>query len=175
MTGSILQKLLALYFAIIRSWQLSSSDKPLVAKQNSSIYLKDFTNLDFFFHFFHFLFIFCDKSLFTLSVTQSACCFLSTLGLETPEQNDFDQFWKFKFNFKHFPRSTQFLSFDGSRNYLNLFKNHWQTFLWPGKRLSCHFRVTKMWFGPNIKYRSEFFFVDFYCWKGIFCLILSEV
>ena len=98
-----------------------------------------------------------------------------TLGLETPEQNDFDQFWKFKFNFKHFPRSTQFLSFDGSRNYLNLFKNHWQTFLWPGKRLSSHFRVTKMWFSPNIKYRSEFFFVDFYCWKGIFCLILSEV
>ena len=72
------KNLLALYFAIIRSWQLSSSDKPLVAKQNSSIYLKDFTNLDFFFHFFHFLFIFCDKSLFTLSVTQSACCFLSS-------------------------------------------------------------------------------------------------
>ena len=98
-----------------------------------------------------------------------------TLGLETPEQNDFDQFWKFKFNFKHFPRNTQFLSFDGPSNYLYLFKNHWQTFSWPGERQSSQFRVTKIRFGLIIKYLSELFFVDLCCWKGIFCLVLSQV
>ena len=60
MTASILQQLLALYFAIRYSWQLSSSEKSLVGKKNSSVCLKDFTDLDFFFTFclscfFHFL------------------------------------------------------------------------------------------------------------------------
>ena len=60
MNASILQQLLALYFAIIYSWQLSCSEKSLVGKKNSSIYLKDFTDVDFFFFiflhlFFHFL------------------------------------------------------------------------------------------------------------------------
>ena len=59
MNASILQQLLALYFAIIYSWQLSCSEKSLVGKKNSSIYLKDFTDVDFFFfHFFAFVFSF---------------------------------------------------------------------------------------------------------------------
>ena len=46
--------------------------------------------------------------------------------------NAFDQFWKIKFHFKHFPKNTQLLSFDGPSNCLYLFKNHRQTFSWPG-------------------------------------------
>ena len=34
------------------------------------------------------------------------------LGSETPKRNDFEQFWKFKFHFEHFPRNTQDVSFD---------------------------------------------------------------
>ena len=30
----------------------------------------------------------------------------------------------------------------------DLFKNHRQTFLWPGERPSSHVKVTKMWLGP---------------------------
>ena len=48
MIASILQQLLPLYFAIIYNWQLSSSQKSLVEKK-SSIYFKDFTDLDFFY------------------------------------------------------------------------------------------------------------------------------
>ena len=51
MTASILQHLLALYFVITYSWQISSSEKSLAVKKSSSVYLKDFTDLDF----FHFL------------------------------------------------------------------------------------------------------------------------
>ena len=69
MTASILQQLLALCFAVIYSGQLSSCEKPLVGKKSSSIYLKDFTDLGFFFF---------GKCLFTLSVTQSVCCTLSS-------------------------------------------------------------------------------------------------
>ena len=90
------------------------------------------------------------------------------VGLETPEHNDFDQFWKFKFHFEHFPRNTRFLSFDGPSK-LYLFKNHWQTFSWPGEHPSPHLKVTKMWFSPNIKYLSKPFFVDFCCQEGISC------
>ena len=57
MTASILQRLSALYLAIRYSWQHSSSGKSLVRKKNSSIYFKNFTDLDFFYteFFFHFL------------------------------------------------------------------------------------------------------------------------
>ena len=58
MTASLSQQLLALYFAIIYIRQLSSSEKSLVWKKNSSIYLKDLTDLDFFFSFFSFVFFF---------------------------------------------------------------------------------------------------------------------
>ena len=51
MTAFVLQQLLALYFEIIYSSQLSSFGTPLVGKKISSINLKDFTDLDFFFSF----------------------------------------------------------------------------------------------------------------------------
>ena len=56
----------------------------------------------------HIFFIFFDKCVFTLSVTQSVCYTLSNqrfVGSETPKHNAFDQFWKFKFHFEHFPRN----------------------------------------------------------------------
>ena len=61
MTAFILQQLLALYIAIIYSWKLLRSEKALVGKKNSFIYLNDFTDLDFFitdiFLFFSFFFL----------------------------------------------------------------------------------------------------------------------
>ena len=73
-------------------------------------------------------------------------------------------------NFKHFSRNTQFLSFDGPSNYLYLFKNHQQTFPWPGERPSSHIKVTKIWFAPNIKYLLESCFMDFCCPEVISCI-----
>ena len=57
LTASILQQLVALYFAITYSWQLSSSEKSLVGKKNSSIHLKVFADLDFFYTDFFFYFL----------------------------------------------------------------------------------------------------------------------
>ena len=87
---------------------------------------------------------------------------------------DLDQFWKFKFHFDHFPRNTWFLSFDGPTNYFYLFKNRRQTFLWPGERPSYLGKVTKMRFGPNIKYLLEPFFADFRCREGISCIAIRQ-
>ena len=69
--------------------------------------------------------------------------------------------------------NTQFLSFNGPSNCLYLFKSHRQTISWPGKGPSCHIKVTKMWFGTNIKYLSEPFFADFCCRKGISCFCIN--
>ena len=77
MAVSILQQLLPLYFVIIYNWQLSSSEKLLAGKKNSSIYFKDFTDLYFSYTNIFFL-IFFGKCLFTSSVTQSVCFTLSS-------------------------------------------------------------------------------------------------
>ena len=37
-----------------------------------------------------------------------------------------------------------------------------------------HLKVTKMWFGPNIKYYSECFFAEFCCWEGISCYLMKK-
>ena len=78
MTAFILQQLLALYIAIIYSWKLLRSEKALVGKKNSFIYLNDFTDLDFFITdiFFFFSFFFWQLQVYT--VMQSACCTLSS-------------------------------------------------------------------------------------------------
>ena len=56
MTASILQQLLAIYFAIIYSWQLSSGEKLLVGKKTQPYISRIFADLDFFHKdfFFHF-------------------------------------------------------------------------------------------------------------------------
>ena len=120
MTACILQQL-ALYFAIIYSWQLSSIEK--------CRYFKDFSQLDFFY----------TDNFFSFSLT-NAClpCRLCKpydvlwavnhfVASETPKRNAFNQFWKCKFHFKYFPRNSWFISFVGPANYLYLFKNHWQS------------------------------------------------
>ena len=89
------------------------------------------------------------------------------VGSETPKHNNFDQFWKFKFHFERFPRNTRFLSFHGPSNNLYLLKNYQQTFSWTEKCLSCHLKVTKIWFGPNIKYISKPLSADFCCRESI--------
>ena len=46
-------------------------------------------------------------------------------------------------------------------------KNHRQRFSWSTERPPSYLKVTKMWFGPNIKYFSESFFADICCRDGI--------
>ena len=83
-------------------------------------------------------------------------------GKETPKYNVLAQFWKPKFFSEHFSRNSRFLSFEGSSNYLYLFKNHRQRFSWLGERPSSFLKFSKIWFGPNIKYLSQPLFVDFF-------------
>ena len=69
MTASILLQLLTLYFAIIYSWPLSSSGKSLVWKKNSSIYFKNFTDIDLFHTDVFFISFVCfTESLFCLFI-----------------------------------------------------------------------------------------------------------
>ena len=65
MAASILQQLLALCFAIIYGWQFSGSEKLLVGKQNSSIYFKDFTDLDFLYADIFFIFSYAKCMLYS--------------------------------------------------------------------------------------------------------------
>ena len=127
-TAFIFQQLLALYFAIIYSWQLSSSEKSLVGEKFIHI-------SQGFYRFIYLFFIFCSFSFTNASLPcqlHKAYAALSALnhfsGSETSNHNDFDQLWKFKFHFEHFSRNIRFLSFDGPSNYLHLFQNHRQTF-----------------------------------------------
>ena len=95
MTASVLKQSLALYFPIICSWQLSSSEKSLVRKKNSSIYLKDFT--DFYYRNIFFSFTLtnaCYPCRLRPAVLGAANRFV---GSETPKYNAFDLFSK---NFK---------------------------------------------------------------------------
>ena len=170
-TASIIQQLMASYFAIIYSWQLSSSKKLLVKYSWEKIHpyiSRVFTDLDFFlfFIFFDKGLIYLASSLWVVGYLWVANCFV---GSETPKHNNFDQFWKFKFRFKHFPRNTRFLSFDVPSNYFYLFKNNQPTFSWTGECPSSYLKVTKMWLGPNIKYISEPFFAGFCYREGITC------
>ena len=81
MTASILQQLLALYFAITHSWQLSSSEKSLVWKKFHP-YFQGFYRFRFLLHRF-----------FSFSVTQNVWCALSSrLVSETTKHNAFDKF-----------------------------------------------------------------------------------
>ena len=73
-----LQQLLALYFAIIYGWQLSSSERSLAAREIIHIFQGFYRFRFIFFHFFHFC---LDKYMFTLSVTQRVSCTLSSQPL----------------------------------------------------------------------------------------------
>ena len=107
--------MLALYFAIICRWQLSSSEKLLVGKENSSIYFRDLTDLDIFYTdiVFHFLWQ------MPVYLVGYAKCMLyseqSTVLLTHFENLDF---------ISNIFQETRFLSLDGPTNYLYLFKKH---------------------------------------------------
>ena len=77
MTASNLQQLLALYFTNIYGWQLSSSEKSMVGKKLIHV-SQGFHRFRFPFFFFFIFVHFLWQSLFTLSVTQSVCCTLSS-------------------------------------------------------------------------------------------------
>ena len=127
-------------------------------EKKSSIYFKDFTGFRFF--------LFSLKIpvyLVRYAVTQSICCTIN-----------FGQFGKFQYHLEHFPRHTGFLSFGGPSNYLYLFRNHRKTFSWPGNVRHPTSKLSKYWFGSNIKYVSEPFFADSCCWEGISCVDLVQ-
>ena len=49
-------------------------------------------------------------------ISSISCCTLSSQSFcwfGDTKHNALDQFWRFKLHFKHFPRNTQFVSFDG--------------------------------------------------------------
>ena len=111
MTASILQQLLALYFAIIYSWQLSSNEKSLVGKKNSSIHSKDFTDLDFFYTdiwFFHFLW---QMPVYLVCYTKRMRYFEKPTVLLTQRHLNIMLLTNFE-NLNLF-RNTKFLSFEG--------------------------------------------------------------
>ena len=140
----------------IYSWQFLSSEKSLARKK--VIYLKDFTDLNFFLSFLFFFFLHFVWQMPVCLASYAKCVLYPeqpTVLLTGWQHNDFEQFWKFKFHFEHFPRNTLCLSFDGPSHYLYVFKNHQQTFSWPGERPSSHLKFTQMWFGPSSKYLSE--------------------
>ena len=114
MTASILQQLLALYVAITYSWQLSSSEKSLVWKKNSSIYFKGFSDLDLFYTFF-FIFSYAKRMLYSEQPTVS----LAWRNLNTMLLTNFENLNSISNIFEE----TLFLSFHGPTDYLYLFKN----------------------------------------------------
>ena len=125
------------------------------------IYLKEFTDLDFFYKgCFHFL-----RQMPVYLVDYANVCstvisqpFLARRHLNTMFLPNLE-------NLNSFPnifQDSRFLSFEGSSNYLYLFKNHRQRFSWLGERPSSYLKFSKIWFGPNIKYLSQPLFVDFF-------------
>ena len=108
MTTSIQQQLLALYLQLYIAGNFQGVTRHWSGKK-SSIYLKDFTNLDFsytdiyiyisiyiyiyiYIYTYIYIFIFFDKYLFSLSVTQSICYALSSQQIFWLGDNLFDQF-----------------------------------------------------------------------------------
>ena len=97
-----LRKLLALYFAIIYSWQLSSSGKSLVEKKTSYIYFKGFTDLDFFYADISFsIFSYARRMLYSEHPT----FLLARRHLNSVILTNFENLSFVKFHFKHFPRN----------------------------------------------------------------------
>ena len=106
----------------------NSKWKSLAGKKGSSLYFKNFTDLGF--SYTDIFFVFFDKCLFALSITQSPSCTEQSTGLLAWRNLNIavEQFCKFKFHFEQFPGNTRFFSFGGPTNYFYLFKNHRQTF-----------------------------------------------
>ena len=169
-SASILQQLLALYFAIIYSWQLSSGEKSLVEKKFIHIF-QGFYRFRFLSHryicFFFFHFSLTNRCLpyrlpKRMLYSEQPTVLLAQRHLNTILLTNFENLNSI---------SNIFQENDGPTNYLYLFKNHRQTFSWPGERQSSHLKVTKMWFVPKIKYLSEPFFAVFAAGKASLVLL----
>ena len=147
---------------------MSNSEwKSLAGKKGWSIYFKNFTDLGFSYTDIFFCFLWQMPVCFVdyakpILYSEQSTGLLAWRNLNIAVE----QFCKFKFHFEQFPGNTRFFSFGGPTNYFYLFKNHRQTFSWPGESPSSHLKVTKMWFGPNIKYISKTF-ADFCFREGI--------
>ena len=117
MASFILQQLLGLYFAIIYSWQLSSSEKSLSRKK--LIHISH--------GFYRFLLRGYLKNFFLANVClpcrlRKASRSNHFVGSETLKRNTFDlvdeNFSKFQLHLEYFPRNTWFLSFHGINSFL---------------------------------------------------------
>ena len=80
-TPSILQQLLAVYFANIYSWHVLSSEMSIVGKINLSICFKNFTDFDFFYTDFFFIFFYAKRMLYSEQPTVLAWRHLNTMLL----------------------------------------------------------------------------------------------
>ena len=149
MTASILQQLLALYFAIIYSWQVSSRKFKSFSLTNACLPCRLHQAYAVYF--------------------EKPTVFLVRKHLNTMLSTNFENLNSILYFFQE----TLFSSFDGLSNYLYLFKNKRQTFAWPEDRPSFHLRVSKIWFGSNIKHLSEPFFADFCCREDISCFLFN--
>ena len=117
LAASILQQLLGLYFTMIYSWQLSSSEKSLSRKK--------------LIHISHGFYRFLLRGYFFNFFLANVClpCRLRKVsgsnhfvGSETLKRNTFDlvdeNFSKFQLHLEYFPRNTWFLSFHGINSFL---------------------------------------------------------
>ena len=141
MNASILQQLLALYFAIIYSWQLISSEKPLVGKNFNHMSQRDFTDLFYtdFFSFFLEMPVHLVGYAKRMLYPDQPTVLLARRHLNTMLLTLSMNIWKFKFHLEYFLTNATFLSFDGLSYDLYLFnkepaylplKKTTLTFLW---------------------------------------------
>ena len=164
MTAPILQQLLVLYFAIIYSWQLSSSGITLVGLKNSSIYPYISRILQTFF------FSFSLTNACLLSRLRKAYTVLWAADLLPQKQLNTILLTSFE-NLKHFAKNTRFLGFDGPSNYFYIYlRTTDRHFLDQGnirhptsKLLKCDLVQTLITFrNPSLR--------SFCCWEEISCL-----
>ena len=133
MIASILQQLLALYFAMIYSWQLSSSEKSLVGKKIICI-SHGFNRFRFLFFIFFIFLSFSMTNVCLLSVyfvgyakrmlySEQPTVLLARRHLKTMLLINFENVNSILNIFQETHES-----FERPSNYLYLFKNHRQTF-----------------------------------------------
>ena len=153
MTASILQQLLALYLAIMYSWQLLSSEKSLVGQKIHYIF-QGFYRFRFLLHRYFFSFSTTNACLpcrlrKAYTVLWTANSFVVS---ENPKHNAFDLFWKnLNSNSNIFQETHDFLVWTDTLIIWIYSRTTDRTFSWPGERPSSHLKVTKMWLGANIK------------------------
>ena len=136
MTASILQQLLALYFAIIYSLQLGSGEKKKKHQQKFIHIFHRFYRFRFLLHKYLFLIFYYAKRML---ISEQPTVLFARRHLNTMILTNFENLN----SILNISQETQYLSLDGPSNYLYLFKNRQQASLWPGELSSSHLKVTK--------------------------------